>query len=165
MSKENISFKDDLAIDPDALDVEWLGQSELYGKYAELDAQAKQNLREAEENLKVIRSELMMEARQSGEATTDKQCEAYYRTHPDHKEAKEDLIEAEYESNMMTAAVFAFNQRKVALENLSRLVIANYFSAPEAPRNLSNEAKRFQDSDRKRISGRKTGRRTGRSGG
>ena len=49
MSKENISFKDDLAIDPDALDVEWLGQSELYGKYAELDAQAKQKLREAEE--------------------------------------------------------------------------------------------------------------------
>jgi len=155
-------YRDDLRIDPDALDVEWLNQAELFAKYSRMAAEAKKRAKKKAERVKVVRSELMIEAKKLGEVKTDKQAEAYYRTHPDHQDAKEELFEAELEADILDGAVFAFHQRKVALENLAKLVVANYFASPEAPRNLSEEAERLRSLERKEVVDGIKSRRAGR---
>ena len=62
----------------------------------------------------------------------------------DHQKAKEELIEAEYKTNMLETAVFAFTHRRSQLENLIGLYRGNYFAGPKEPREL-DEGKRMLD--------------------
>jgi len=139
---EELDFERDLQIDPDALDVEWLEQPGLYMRYCRASAQAQRKFKHAEQNVKVVRSQLIKEAEETldGKPSAQK-IEAYYRDHPRHKEAKEAAIQAEYEANLLQNAVFAFNQRKTSLEELVRLHGMSYFAGPTEPRNLSEATK------------------------
>lgn len=130
MSKNELNYEADLEIDPDDLDNEWLRQPILYMKYAEAAAEARRRTGKAEEKIKVVRSKLITKA----DGTAQK-IEAYYRTHPDHVEAKEELIEAQYQADVMSAAEKAFEHRKRALENLVRLEERGYFASPQQPKN------------------------------
>lgn len=132
-------YTNDIEIDPDELDIECLRQPSLFGKYSRAEAKAKRNYAIAYENVKVTRSELIKLAGGNKELSNAQKVEAFYRTHPKHIEAKEQFIEAEYEMNIATAAVFAFNQRKSMLENLVRLGLADYFARPSEPRNVKEE--------------------------
>lgn len=149
---ENIEYEEDLRIDADALDVEWLEQSERFAKYSRLAAQADREAKKLSERMKTIRSELILQANKEPDTTlgvgikaTDAKVEAFYRTNKDYIKAKEELHDAEYIRDIMQNAVMAFHQRKVALENLVRLQALNYFSVPSEPRNLSEEAKKRMD--------------------
>ncbi len=132
-------YTNDIKINPDALDVEWLRQPELYMKYCEAAANAKRAAATAMEKIKVIRSQLIKEAREEGLAKNAGQEEAYYRDHVSHKRAKAEWIEKEHVAAILHSAVFAFNQRKDALENLVRLAGQGYFATPEVPRDLPHE--------------------------
>ena len=152
-----INFEKDLRIDPDQLDIEWLRQSELYAKYSLTLEDAKKNVADIEEQLKAqveelkrVRSELILEAHRDGipgiDKVTDPKAEAYYRDHKKHKRAKDkwlqlgqDLADAKHEAGMCLVAVFAFNHRKQALEDLVRLHGQNYFAGPQEPRELGGE--------------------------
>jgi len=131
-------YKQDIVINASALETEWLRQPGLYLKYAELLADARRQAKKAAERVKVCRSELVERAQGNpqgclnSEKATSQLIEAYYRTHKDHKEAKTKLVDAEYEADIYDAAVFAFHQRKAALENLVRLHLAGYYSEPKA---------------------------------
>jgi hypothetical protein len=116
-----------------------LKQPQLYRKYAELKADAKLKLNKAHENVKVVRSELVLKAKRGGEEllgckATDPVTEAYYRTHEKYKKAKEEMIQAEYEYNILEGAVWSFQQRKEALENEVKLWAGSYFAGPTEPR-------------------------------
>jgi hypothetical protein len=159
------SYKDELWIDQNALDEEWLQQSNLYMKYAELHARAIRRRDRAWEKTKVVRSELIKEAKSGqveelGAKPTDPTVEAYYRSHKRHIDAKDDQIEAEFEVNIYSAAVFAFQQRKVALENLVRLGMGDYFAMPRVPRDISGfdpkKDRRNQRSQKEREKMRRT---------
>lgn len=146
-----MNYVEDLRIDPDQLDVEWIEQPLLFHKYSAKSAEANQFVRKCEELVKVIRSELIIEASMKGEDVlgrgvkpTAVNVEAYFRNHADYKKAKESLHQAQYEQEMLANAVFAFHQRKAALENLTRLQGQNYFAGPVAPRELSQEYKENQ---------------------
>jgi hypothetical protein len=139
-----LNFKEDVKIDPEQLDVEWLMQARLYGDYAEELVHANDRLRRAEQKLKVIRSELVLEAAEKGERVlgkdvkpTAQNIEAYYRTDKEHIEAKEEYFQAALEAEMLQNAVYAMGQRKTALENLVKLHAANYFATPREPKDLS----------------------------
>jgi len=136
MSERN--YNDDVSINPDALDVEWTKQAHTFFKYAELLAAAKKKVNRLEQLMKVIRSQLLMEARAAG-AKNASQEEAYYRTQPRHQEAKKEWIDAQYEADILDAAVFALHQKKAALENLVRLQGQNYFAGPSVPRDVGKE--------------------------
>lgn len=135
----DFNYEEDLRIDPDALDVEWLEQPGLYMKYCRASAQAQKEWKEAEQRVKVIRSQLIKEAETVLPKATAPKMEAFYRDHPKHQQAKQEAIEAEYRANLLQNAVFAFNQRKTALEKLVALASMNYFAQPTEPRNLSEE--------------------------
>lgn len=158
-----VNYKDDLKINPETLEVEWLRQAELFGKYSEMHASAVRRMNQLEQKLKVIRSDLLMKARESG-AKNAAQEEAYYRTSQIHQEAKAEFIEAQYEADVLDGAVFAFHQRKAALENLVKLASMNYFATPETPRSLGAVADAIRNAERsgtaEAILARRTGRRT-----
>jgi len=138
--EEEYTLDEDLAIDPDALDVECLRQATLFYRYSKAENLAKKHRDEIWEKSKVIRSQLLLEAAEDKAVKNALQQEAYYRNDLRHQEIKKQLADAEYEVNMAQTAVWAFRQRKDMLENLIRLGLADYFARPTQPRNLSAEA-------------------------
>ena len=149
----------DSEIDPNALEIEWLNQTSLGMRYAKQAAEAKRKAALAEERVKVTRADLIRKVADDPVGTTGKEkptaqdIEAWYRSHPDHKQAKEDWIEADYQSNYATMAQMEISlSRKAALENLVRLHGQQYFAGPKVPRDLSKEweeRKRTESSDEK----------------
>jgi hypothetical protein len=153
------NYEKDIRISEGDLDIEWLEQAELAIKYGRIWANAQKKLTLAEENIKVIRAELIAEANESPKKYCKKEkpnaadIEAYYRTHPDHVQAKKEWVEAQYECNMAAVAKNEFSfTRKAALENLVQLHGQNYFAGPKIPRNLSNEREEKAAKQRKVMS-------------
>lgn len=143
-----MDYASDLKINPNQLDVEWLEQPLRFHIYSAKSAEANKNVRKCEELVKVIRSELILEASEKGSAVLGAgvkpiatNVEAFFRNNADYKKAKSQLHEAQYEQEMLANAVAAFHQRKFALENLTRLHGQNYFAGPTIPRDLSEEYK------------------------
>lgn len=150
------NYADNLKIDINALEEEWLNQPRLYAKYSKIKAEAKADMDRAAEKVKTVRSELILEARKGGKDLlgfnpTDSSIEAWYRTQKKWLNAREEYIDAEYEYNILDGAVFAFSQRKYALENLVSLWIGNYYSSPRenSRKNIKEKVVNAED-DRQR---------------
>jgi hypothetical protein len=141
-----MNYEKDSTIDPSALDVEWIEQPNLARKYGKHYAECVRTLAQAEESVKIIRSELIAEANTNPRKCCGKEkpnaadIEAYYRNSDLHKAAKTAWIDAEYELNMAEAAKTAITYgKKSALENLVKLHGQSYFAGPSVPRDLSKE--------------------------
>ena len=140
-----MNYEEDMYIDETALDIEILEQATLALKYGRYWAECRERVTRAEENIKVVRSELIKLANQDpdkylgdGIKPTGPNIEAFYRSHPDHKEAKEEWIEAQFELDMAEVAKNEISfTRKAALENLVRLHGQQYFAGPSTPHDLS----------------------------
>jgi hypothetical protein len=137
----------DIRIDETALDVEWLEQAELAVKYGKYWSKCKEEFIRAEENIKVIRAELVALANADpdrylgdGVKPTAVNIESFYRNHKKHKEAKERWIKAMTELNdaEIIKNEIAFT-RKAALEAMVQLHGQQYFAGPKMPRNLTKE--------------------------
>ncbi len=144
-----MNYEEDIRIDVDELDVEWTEQATLALKYGKHFAKCKKILSEAEETIKITRSELIKEANEDPEGCCDKEkpnagdIEAYYRNHKRHKKAKEEIIRLQYELDMAEVAKNEISfTRKAALENLVILHGQQYFAGPKIPRNLSTEVEK-----------------------
>jgi hypothetical protein len=140
-----MNYKKDLEIDPDAIDIEWLGQAELAMRYVKHYSECRKRLTLAEEKIKIIRAELIQKANSDPMRYCKKDkpnaadIEAYYRNHPSHKAAKDEWVEAQYEFTMAEGAKNEFSfTRKAALEALVTLHGQQYFAGPSIPRNLRN---------------------------
>lgn len=148
-----MNYTEELYIDETALDVEWLKQSEKFMRVSRLSAKVDAEVRRLEEKMKVLRSELILEVNGNpkllgkGLKPTGQTMEAYFRTHKKHKEIKEQLNEAQYRADVLRSAVFAFQNRKTALENLVTLHGQQYFSTPNVPHDLSKERQKNYQSD------------------
>ena len=147
-----MNYEKDLRIDVDALDTEWADQPALALKYCRHYAECVKELQEAEEEIKITRSELIKEANENPVGCCDKEkpnagdIEAYYRNHDRHKKAKEQMIVLQYEVNMAESAKNEFSfSRKAALENLVILHGQQYFAGPKVPRDLSKEYQKKHD--------------------
>lgn len=147
MSKETPNYIRDMYIDETALDVEWTEQAELAAKWGALWSEAKDELMRAEENVKVIRSELILKINKypehylgEGVKPTDPKVEAAYRIHPKHKRAKEKWMRALKKVQDLEIAKNEISfTRKAALENLVQLHGQSYFAGPSVPRDLYKE--------------------------
>jgi len=146
----------DLAVDPMLLDEDWLRQPGLYMKYSAMAADAQKRRDMAKEKLDVVKAELDKDIRNNpSKYGMDKVTEnAVAMTIPSqqaYKDASTELIEAGYESNMLQAAVRAFDHRRSALENMVKLWLGSYYSGPKAPRDIPG-GKRVVDMARDRTS-------------
>ena len=136
------NLEKDIQIDPNALDVEWMRQPEIYLKYAEESAKAQSEADRAKDKLEVVEAEVDAEVRMQYSDTkkpTETQIAGIVLTNQRVILAKESLIQAKERASLLSSAVKAFDQRKNALENLVRLWAGSYFAGPSVPRELSKE--------------------------
>jgi hypothetical protein len=148
----SIDYADDMYIDETALDVEWLHHEEKAMEYVKNAAYLRKKERQAAEVVKTTRSDLINDVNEDPKGTIGKDkpiaadIEAYYRRHPDYKEAKQDWIDAAYEAEYaeMAKNEFCFGRRK-ALENLVELHRQQYFAGPRVPRDISEERKKEKE--------------------
>ena len=142
---DDLNYEEDLRIDPENLDVEWLEQPHVFMKYAEECAHADAEAKRKEEKVKIVRSELVLEINEEPELLgedvkpTKDNVEAYVRTNKKHKMAKKEYIEAQHRADVLRTTISAFHQRKLALENLVRLQAQGYVAGPTEPRDLGIE--------------------------
>lgn len=143
-------YEQDTAIDPDALDTEWLEQPRLMMRYAQFLANSRRELERAKEKLDIIRAELDKEIRTDPEKfgiakVTEGAINSTILTNSDFQAGQKELNDAQYEVNMAQGAVRAIEGKKDALENLVRLHGQQYFAGPRVPRDLSKEWEQKQN--------------------
>ena len=160
-----MGYADDLKIDENALDREFIMQPSKYMEYAEKAAQADSERKKAKEKLELTLAKLDMHAREhakeEGEKVTEKVIDGRVKMTENYQDAIKEVREADYHYNVLIAAVRAFDQRKTALENLVRLYIGGYFSAPQQDTNDTEEtlSKRTSARQKDRINKRRTERK------
>ena len=142
--EKEMNYKKDMEIDESGLDVEWLDQTSLAFKYGKNWAEKQRDLEMAQEEIKLIRSELIEEATGDPEKylgaeikSTVSIVEAYYRNHKRHKDQKDKIVQLQFEANVALIAKTEVGvTRKKALENLVTLHGQQYFAGPSIPRDL-----------------------------
>jgi hypothetical protein len=142
---EYLNYAEDVKIDPDALDVEWLGQPELMRKYAKHAADTKRVLDETKERLDVRKAQIEMDIRRNPDdyklaKPTEAAIQSTILLQEDYQNLVKEYQEARYENEIAISAVRAIDQKKTALENLVRLLNASYFAGPQTPRDLQKES-------------------------
>ena len=150
-----MDYETDIVIDESALDIEFLDQARLFMQYSRNEHATRRDMDYAKERLDLVKAKLDKGMR----ADPDKYNIARISEgaiinsillQPEFEEANKAHIEAAYEYGVARAAVWAFDQRKTALENLARLHGQQYFAGPRIPRDLTEERqKRQQRSDAK----------------
>lgn len=167
LGEEEPEYEMDQAIDPGALDVEWLEQASLFMRWSEKSADASARVDRAKDKLKVVKAEVFLDVRAHPEKyrlekVTDKVTEAVVESSEEVQAAASELITFKHESDILSAAVKSFEQRKTALENLVKLQGQNYFAGPTEPRDLRGEFDSHQAAEkvaRERIQKRRDLRR------
>jgi hypothetical protein len=145
-----MGYIEDMKIDENGIDVEWLRQPRLMMQYSEEAAKARRDCDRAKEALDICKAELARDIRSSPETfglakITDSAVESTILNQNEYKTCMEDFIQAKYNMEMAQAAVRAMDQKKTALENLVRLFGMQYFAGPSVPRDLSVEWEKTQD--------------------
>ena len=129
-----MSYEKDLQIEEYSLEKEWLKQPSLFLKYSEKTAEADSIRKKAKENLDVISAEIDLairhEAAEEGEKITEKIVSNRVILNKEYQEALKEVRESDYNYALLIAAVRAMDQKKAALENLVKLLMAGYFSSP-----------------------------------
>lgn len=148
-----LDYEQDIRIDADALDLEWLDQPRLMLRYSKELAKAEREQNRLKEKLAVTEAQLDRDVRltpgdyipmdpKTG-TPKFKITEAVVRgcviQDDDYKEVHEELIQAQFEVKVLKGAVDAIQQRKDALQDLVRLHGQNYFAGPKVPRDLAKE--------------------------
>lgn len=154
---EELNYEQDMEIDVDALDIEWLEQASLAMKYGRHVSHLRRKVSQLEERKKTERSELIQEANEDPQGCCGKDkpnaadIEAYYRASTPYKNVVQQLLDAQYELSMAEVAFSEISRtRRTALENLVRLHGQQYFAGPKVPRDLSREwenRKKQKDAD------------------
>lgn len=143
--------EEDFPINPEELEIECIRQPSLYFQYARAAADGERLAKDAEEKVKQVRSELIKEAWEDPEGclgmkkATKDTVEAYYRTHEDYIEAKGELIQAEYERDVLNGAKWSVSGRKDSIAGLIKLAVMGWYASPDSPRSLEDLQERMDD--------------------
>ena len=151
MAEQDLNYMQDLKIDQYNLDLEWVNQAHLMMKYSEASAQAVFDRDKLKQARDLIEAKLDRIARSSpapaelptsaktGEATAPAILN-WIHNQPEYIEAQQKRIEAEYRVNLYQQAIFAFQARKSALENLVKLHLGKYYSETYVPPDMAQSA-------------------------
>lgn len=133
-----MDYENDIRIDDQMLDVEWLEQPEKMMKYCTLAAEARRDLDLAKEKVEFVRATLDSNIRKEPskfgiEKITEGAIGNIILLQKEYIDANNVLMQAKYEADLASSAVRSFEQRKDALENLVRLHGQSYFAGPRVP--------------------------------
>jgi len=149
----DLSYEHDLSIDDNALDLEWLEQPLLMLKYTKAAAVTRREIDRMKEMLSVERARLDKSIRKNPEKyeiekITESVINSTILLQKSYQTIQTDVIEAQYEHQMLQGAVQAVEHRKQALENMSKLLGLQYFAGPKTPRDLPYEVRKNQEKNR-----------------
>lgn len=155
-----MDYKEKIAIDEDALDIEWLEQPSKMLEVTQEAAECKRLMDEAKDALDLKKADLDYAIRSNpdkymdeGIKITENVIFATILKQQSYKDANAEYLQAKYEYDVAKGAVEAFEQRKSALENLVKLHGQQYFAGPKVPRNIHDERQaikqRSKDTDSK----------------
>lgn len=152
------NFEEEIKINKYKLEDECEKQASTYLYWATKNADAKSDLNEADDALKLIMSNQDMYVRNNWKDSWGKQTEgsikAAVETSSETIAAKEKLAKCQREVNTLTAAVSAFEHRRDELKNLTGLLIGGFYSAPNGGRREgANES--AQREERKNLNKKK----------
>lgn len=135
--KINNSYKDDIKIDRNNLEEEWVNQPKKFIEWAEKEIDAQWERDRAKEKLDLVRAELDSAIRKNPKLygiTAEKITEAAISNaiiqEKKFKEASETYLEKVREAKIMGVAREGFDQRKKALEKLTDLFLSQYWAEP-----------------------------------
>ena len=145
-----MNYEEEILIDVDALDLEWLEQPQLMLKYTKHQAETRKRMDFAKERLELVKAELDKSIRSNpGDYGIVKVTESVVQNtiilSDDYQVAMKDYLDIKYEYDIASGVVRSFEQRKSALENLVRLFGQEYFAGPSMPRDLSKEWQKRRD--------------------
>ncbi len=132
-------YEEMLKIDQNNLDEEWTNHSNNFYSVSNAFSKKEKEYRYKWEEVKTKKAELMQELKAENPKATGPQMESHYRTHADYKELKQEMLELEYEKNDLNFVIEGMRHRKIALENLVRLLGMDYFSDPTTPKNINRK--------------------------
>ena len=146
----DINYEQDIRIDPNSLDVEWLEQPGLMRKYTIHSALMEKTKDEAKEKLDLMKAQIELNIRENPEKyglakITEAAVQSTVLLQEEYQEAAREYNDAKYEHNIAVGAVRSIDQRKTALENLVKLLGTSYFAGPKAPRDLHQEYLEHQE--------------------
>lgn len=152
-----MDFEQDLEINPEELDLEWLQQPMLYARYAQETTRLKAHADRMKEEAEVVYASVAYEVRANPEQfgltkVTEAGVEQAIRLSRRFQEAKEAQFAAAEEAAQGFNALQALEHRKSALENLVKLHGAHYFSGPSVPHDLGRMmAEKAGDREQKNV--------------
>lgn len=135
-------LEQDLATDPDNLVEEWLIQPFLYLKYAIAWAKKSRSKKRKHEQVKVRKAELVSNFKKKNPKANQMELDAYFRKDKEYKKLKKELIDLEFEEDILDQARWAFKDRKDELSGLIRLYEDEYYAGPKDKKVLE-AGKRF----------------------
>jgi len=126
-------FKDDLIIDKYDLDGEWLKQPIIFSKWSMEYSQAILERDRAKQKVELVRAQLDLKIRSNPkdyglEKVTESSVNSIISLEKEYKDALEELNQAVYNLSVMSAAKEAIDQKRAALENLTKLFLAGYWA-------------------------------------
>lgn len=136
------NYEDEIEINKDDLENEWLNQTNLFSKYAVEAVNAEKKHQLIWERLKVRKAVLVKRCKKEHEKATGPEIDAYVRTDKKHKELKKELINAKQHVDLMNVAVQSFRMRKYALEQVTSLFFQEYHSEPHIAGAVKDRIKR-----------------------
>ena len=146
-----MSYQEDIFLDSDELDKEWIKQSSLYLKYSSLHADAIAERDKCKEELEVVKAEILVDLQSNfdnygfDKKPTDSVAKSYIETEKEVIAFNKKLIELNKDVNILQAARAALDHKKKALENLTTLWVQNWHAEPkEGVFNKGYESELFQ---------------------
>jgi len=154
---EEFDYGNDLKIDLNTLHLDNQTHAERFAKWGKLWAKAGRKMRRAEEKVKTIRSEWVLELKMNfkeygfSKEPTGPQSEAFYRTQDNYKDAKKEQIELQSDRDDYFIAKEAFKHRKESLRDEGMLYHDEYWSLTQLEPDAS--AKLRRDDHEKELEG------------
>lgn len=144
-----MSYQDDVDLDQEALDVEWVRHPSLMLKYCMNAADAHREMDLAKARFDYVQARIDKEIRANPEAygmtrLTEGGIKSSIQTHDDYQASEQEYLSAKWEYDVAAAAVKSFDAKKVSLENLVKLHGMGYFAGPAVPHNLTEEREKRQ---------------------
>ncbi len=146
----DFDFENDISIDEDALDDEWLVQANLFWKYSQALVFARKELRDLHEEVKVTRSKIVKELKSDNKKITGPEIEAGYRTDQRHIDAKEAMIEAEFKVDLLEVALNSIREKRYAISDLVKIKLGEMYGDPKDIR-LPNGGKFAEELKRRKV--------------
>lgn len=161
---DDLDIERDRQPNPDALDVDWLEQPNLFYKYSDAlnDAIEERNTQKLEvdwqkEQLEITKAKIETDIRTNPEEYELEKVtegsikatllteESYLTELATYYDSRKELNELQNKVNRLTTQTNTIMEKKIALQELSKLLSQQYFCTPTVPRELTKEYQKHQD--------------------